>query len=443
MDKKCIPILWMLVLTLTIGLQKLEASNSNRNDVQLFVDNLFFLTDVMVSDVANPPLAARFYSYGLMAAWLADVDNMDKKMPKFNFEFPFNSLPPDKHEIDRVFAAIYAMLEVGRELMPSGYLLEEKQNDLIYYFKKERKLRRKSLQASLEYAYEIARLVIQTASTDGYARLSTHRRYQPSRDEGRWYPTPPEYMAAIEPHWNTIRPFFLDSAHQFSPPEPACFDLDSTSNFYQQLTEVYQVTRQLSEDQNLIANFWDCNPFHVEYSGHMAIGIKKISPGGHWIGITGIACLDAGLPLHESIYIHTLVAFTLHDAFISCWTEKYISDRIRPETVINKYIDQKWRPLLQTPPFPEYTSGHSVISAASAEILTWYFGDNFAFIDTSEEYFGLPARPFSSFRQAAEEAAISRLYGGIHFRDAIEAGVVQGKAVSDFILRKSAQQPYR
>lgn len=168
----------------------------------------------------------------------------------------------------------------------------------------------------------------------------------------------------------------------------------------------------------------------------MAMGVKKISPGGHWIGITGIAAQKAGLSWEETLYIHALVGMSLHDAFVSCWKAKYHSDRIRPESAINKYLDQQWRPLLQTPPFPEYTSGHSVISTTSAHVLTHYFGDRFSFMDTSEVLFGLPERGFESFLQASGEAAISRLYGGIHFRDAIEEGVKQGEKIGQFIIRK-------
>jgi hypothetical protein len=202
------------------------------------------------------------------------------------------------------------------------------------------------------------------------------------------------------------------------------------------MKEVYSVVKDLSEEQRAIASFWDCNPFAVSYSGHMAIGLKKISPGGHWMGITGIACKKANTSLDSAIFIHTTVALTLHDAFISCWKEKYLSDRIRPETAINKLVDPSWRPILQTPPFPEYTSGHSVVSASAATVLTYLLGDNFSFVDTSEIYFGLPERKFNSFFEASNEAAISRLYGGIHFRDACEQGVAQGKLVGQLALHK-------
>ncbi|MAD30527.1 MAG: phosphatidic acid phosphatase, partial [Flavobacteriaceae bacterium] len=120
--------------------------------------------------------------------------------------------------------------------------------------------------------------------------------------------------------------------------------------------------------------------------------------------------------------------------FISCWDEKWDTLIVRPETLINQFYDEEWLPLLQTPPFPEYTSGHSVISRAAAVILTDIFGDNFAFTDTTELLYGLPERRYTSFIHASEEAAISRMYGGIHYMMAIEEGVKQGNTVGTFIV---------
>jgi hypothetical protein len=126
------------------------------------------------------------------------------------------------------------------------------------------------------------------------------------------------------------------------------------------------------------------------------------------------------------------------DAFIACWNTKYKYNRVRPVTVIKKLIDRNWTPLLQTPPFPEYPSGHSVISAAAASVLTHLFGDSFSFTDDTEEEFGLPVKKFQSFAAAAEEAALSRLYGGIHFRDAIENGVKEGEQIGKWVITRSA-----
>ncbi|WP_009033531.1 vanadium-dependent haloperoxidase [Indibacter alkaliphilus] len=423
-------ILFLLLLS-----EPLKASDEPTID--LYVDNLFKITEVMVTDVASPPAAARFYAYSTLAAHLAFeiVGGSDDKSKLFSK----SSLSVDysyelNNGIDPHFASVYAMLLVGKKIMPSGYLLDEVIHNLEKEYFKNKKLRKKGLAESKRLGQYAADQILLFAAKDKYAQLSTHTRYTPKKGEGHWYPTPPAYMAAVEPEWRTIQTFFIDDLQGYKPLPPANFSLEENSSFQKQLMEVYQVTSALTDEQKLIANFWDCNPFMVQYSGHMAIGIKKISPGGHWIGITGIAAQKATLSWSETLFIHALVSMGLHDAFISCWEEKYDSDRIRPESAINKYVDKSWKPLLQTPPFPEYTSGHSVISSASAVILTDYFGENFDFLDTSEVYFGLPERYFNSFQEAAEEAAISRLYGGIHFRDAIEEGVIQGKSIGEYIL---------
>jgi hypothetical protein len=174
----------------------------------------------------------------------------------------------------------------------------------------------------------------------------------------------------------------------------------------------------------------------MNQTGHIMFATKKITPGGHWMGITGVACRKAEADLMQTVHAHTMVTLGLFDAFITCWDEKYRSALIRPETVINEKMDQDWLPTLQTPPFPEHTSGHSVISTASAVILTAVFGENFAFTDDVEVKYGLPERSFNSFIEASQEAAISRLYGGIHYRPAIEDGVTQGREVGNFIVNK-------
>ena len=163
---------------------------------------------------------------------------------------------------------------------------------------------------------------------------------------------------------------------------------------------------------------------------------KKITPGGHWIGITALACEKAGTDLATTIEAYTLTSISIADGFISCWDEKYRSNLVRPETIINEYIDEDWVPTLQTPPFPEHTSGHSVISRAAAVALTSIFGDNFQFDDTVELAYGLPVRSFDSFYAASDEAAVSRLYGGIHYRPAIDYGVDQGDKVGKLILNR-------
>lgn len=413
-----------------------QKQSNNEQDIQLLADNVFHLSEVMLHDAAAPVAASRFYAYALLGAYEA-THYATGRLPNLNEKFNVNPLiksPVVPKNFHLSLASNYAMLEVGRFIMPSGPMLIENQKTLITFFKKKKKISDTDIKDNIRYAEEIAAYVIAYAKSDGYNKLSTYTRYTPSKKEGHWYPTPPEYMSAVEPQWKTVRAFFLDSAAQFVSPPPVAYSKDSTSAFYKLMLEVYNAKNNITKEQLEIANFWDCNPFAVTYSGHLAIGLKKISPAGHWMGITGITCKKANISLDSAILVHTLAAITLHDAFISCWDEKYRSDRIRPESAINILLDPTWRPVLQTPPFPEYTSGHSVASSSVAVILTYLLGDNFSFVDTSEIYFGLPAREFKSFYQAADEAAISRLYGGIHFRDACEFGVQQGKQIGQFVL---------
>jgi hypothetical protein len=433
-----------LLILICLMMNTSLAKPKDVNWPKLYSQQLFHITEVMVTDVASPPVAARIYAYSTLATYLIakesgisfehqDILNQTYLNDQ-DWEISVSGIKSPE------FAAIYAMLKVGEAIMPSGYLLKERQAQWTEIALKAKIISKKELQAHVVFAQSVADKVMEVAKKDGYLQLSTLTRYTPQKGEGFWYPTPPAYIAAVEPEWKTITPFFLQNLEEYDPAPMAPFDMTEGSSFHKQLMEVYNTTNELNEERKLIANFWDCNPFKVEFSGHMAIGVKKISPGGHWIGIAGIAAEKSGLSFAETAYVHALVGMTLHDAFISCWKAKYDTDRIRPETVINQKMDQRWRPLLQTPPFPEYTSGHSVISRASAVVLTGYFGDNFDFIDSSETYFGLPERPFKSFLLASEEAAISRLYGGIHFRDAIEEGVKQGEKIGDMIWSKVGNQ---
>jgi PAP2 superfamily. len=198
--------------------------------------------------------------------------------------------------------------------------------------------------------------------------------------------------------------------------------------------EVFETSNGLTDEQRAIASFWDCNPYVMHVQGHAMFATKKISPGGHWMGIVGIAARKTNADMMKSAEAYARTSIALADGFISAWSEKYRSNAVRPETVINAYLSDQWEPLLQTPPFPEYPSAHSVISNAAATVLTDEFGDAFAFNDDSEKEYGLPARSFPSFKAAAAEAAISRMYGGIHYRRAVEEGSVQGRMIGRMMV---------
>ncbi|WP_221394647.1 vanadium-dependent haloperoxidase [Dyadobacter sp. NIV53] len=288
---------------------------------------------------------------------------------------------------------------------------------------------------SIQYGQAVSDSILKWAADDNYLLTRKKRRYSYSKQPGKWTPTPPGYIDAVEPYWSQIRPVSLDSAGQFKPVPPPVFSTDTASAFMKDVKEVYRVTQNMNKEEILIASFWDCNPFYLNTQGHLNFATKKLSPGGHWISIAGQAAeiAKADWPKTTSAYLLTSVA--LFDGFISCWDEKYRSQLIRPETVINAYVSEKWRPLLQTPPFPEYTSGHSVISTAAAQVLSNIFGNEFPYIDNTEVDYGLPVRHFKSFSDAAQEAAISRLYGGIHYRSAIMNGKLQGENIGNQVIK--------
>jgi hypothetical protein len=228
----------------------------------------------------------------------------------------------------------------------------------------------------------------------------------------------------------------LDSAAQFNPPAPPAYSTDTNSVFFKAVKEVYTVNKNLSAEQRTIAKFWDDNPFVFEHSGHMMFGNKKITPGGHWMGIAAIAARQTNADAVKAAKGYALTAVALFDAFISCWDAKYKWSYIRPITVINEFIDKTWTSVLQTPPFPEYTSGHSTITAAAATVLTKLYGNNFAYQDTSDlRYIGMQ-RHFGSFMEAARECSVSRLYGGIHYRMSVERGTEAGTRIGELIIRK-------
>jgi hypothetical protein len=394
------------------------------------------MTDIMVHDVTNPPLAARFFAYSFLAGYEVVAQNNPalQNMKGILNDYPVIEKTAVKN-YDYRLASLLAIIETASRVQPSGKLLKPLKKKFTESAK-EQGMSDEVIQSSDQYAGEIATKIIAYAKADRYRNISDLPRYTPLKEDGRWYPTPPAFIAAVEPYFNTIRPFLLDSCSQFKPTAPAAFNQHKGSAFYALMDSVYKCGINLNAEQKNIAAFWDCNPFAMEDQGHLKVGLKKISPGAHWMGIAGIACNKRNLSFDSCIQVHAILAITLTDAFICCWDEKFRSNRIRPETAIRKYIDPEWMPLLQTPPFPEYLSGHSVVSAASAEILSHYFGDEFNYTDNVEEEFGLPARSFPSFRQAAAEAAVSRFYGGIHFKDAIDTGLVQGKKVGGFVLMK-------
>ena len=395
------------------------------------------LTGVIIADIFTPPVASRIYAYPNIAAYEA-LRFMDQSHPSYAGRLNgLEKVPvPDKNYTYYFpLSGIVAFTTVAKELVYNREAINKLEDEYLRDIQKAG-INRQIFKRSLDFGRSVGDYIVAWANEDGYNQRTALMAYLVNQDPGRWQPTPPDYMEAIEPHWRTLRTFVLDSASQFSPGAPTEFDTIPDSKFYEETKEVYETVKTLNKEQLEIAKFWDCNPNISFTQGHVMYFHQQISPGGHWVHIAAQVCEERDQGILYSSNVFSKVCIAIADAFIACWDEKYRSNLIRPETYINRYIDPEWQPVLQTPAFPEHTSGHSVASSAAAVMLTHLCGNDYFFTDSTEVPFGLPPRDFQSFYHASEEAAISRLYGGIHYMPAIKKGIDQGRKVGAHIVKR-------
>ncbi len=408
------------------------------SDPLLYSKTVKRLNDVVLYNNFSPVVASRNYAYANIAAYecIAAGDSNYQSLSGQIKHLPQIPRPLANQMVDYHLAALLSFVKVGNAVtFPEGVLLD-------YY--KELKDGADSagmpsdiLKNTIAFSDTVVATILKWSKGDNYAKTRSAEKFTVKQEDGRWIPTPPAYNQAMEPHWCDIRTLVLDSCTQFLPPAPLKYDIkDSTSAYSKEVMEVKHSVENSTEEQKHIADFFDDNPFNLHVTGHVMYATKKFSPPGHWMNIVGIAAQKSGADFDKTVAAYTETSIALFDGFIACWKVKFMSNTIRPETVINKLLDPAWQPYIQTPPFPSYVSGHSVISAASAEVMTEYFGDNFPYRDSSEREFGIPDRSFKSFRDAASEASWSRLYGGIHFRSDLEQGAILGKTLGDYIVGK-------
>ena len=425
----------LLCCTLLFGCN--EKNKPVINDTEVLHQNEDQLTQIIIYDVFSPPVASRIYAYTSLASYeairfakpgyasIAEKLNDFGKMPQ----------PEKDKEYNYTLAASKAFCTVAYNIrIFSDTVLHRYEDSLENVFKEA--IPEDVYNRSIAFGDTIGKTILMRAKKDMYKETRGMSKYLGSDADGRWQPTPPDYFDGTEPYWHMIKPFALDTASQFRPAPPFAYSKDMNSAFYKMIKEVYTVNKNLSDSQKTIANYWDDNPFVMQHSGHLMFANKKITPGGHWMGIAAIAARQTKSDAVKTAQAYACTAIALYDAFIACWDEKYRSNYIRPVTVINEKIDDGWLPFLQTPPFPEYTSGHSTITASAATVLTALYGEPFSFQDTSDlAYIGLQ-RHFPSFAAAAEEASISRVFGGIHYRFSVYQGAVAGKKLGNKMVTK-------
>jgi len=431
---------FLAALALLVGLFGCQQTSTDyqqkANNPEFMHAGVRRITDIIRHDIFAPPVSSRIYAYSAVAAYEALVPGYPAYQ---SLAGQLNGLTPGpKPETGKEYcyplASANAQLIVGKQLIFSEGDVDDLKEKIFEDFQKMN-MPNEVYDRSMAYGEAVAKHILAWSKGDNYAQTRSAPKFTIDVDSpARWRPTPPAYGDALEPYWCQMRTWVMDSCGQFISDSPFPFATDKNSDFYKQALEVRDIVNNLTQEQVDIAWYWDDNPFAMEVSGHIAFAKKKISPGGHWMNIVGHACRKANADIITSAEAYVKVACALADAFILSWDVKYKTNLIRPESYINQYIDQSWQPLIQTPPFPEHTSGHSTISMAAAATLTGLFGDNFAFTDSTEMEFGIGPRSFNSFYQASEEVGISRLYGGIHYRRGNEAGLKCGKEIGQYVL---------
>ncbi len=406
------------------------------HDPYLYSKVVHDLNYVIIYDIFTPPVASRVFAYSNLAAF----EVLAKEGKHFNSLSgkvkDLNTIPspPKESKIDYHFASLIALLKVGDALTfskDSVKLIADSVKSLA----QEGGMPDDMFSNSVSYGNQVADSVISWSKKDNYDKTRGGQRFTVTGLEGHWRPTPPGYFDAIEPLWKTMRCLVMDSANMFPPPGLPPFSKDSTSEFYKMAKDCMKVGENLDSNQKWIANFWDCNSFKLHISGHMMYATKAMTPVGHWMEIVGTISKNNHADFYRTAYAYTGASIGIYDAFICCWFTKFKFDVLRPETYINLYINKNWQPYLQTPPFPEYNSAHSTISAAASKILTDLY-KNTEFTDSSERVWGWPDRKFKNVNEAAIEVSMSRLYGGIHYRQSMKDAYDQGNKIGALVLSK-------
>ena len=392
------------------------------------------LINAVMDDLFNPPICSRIYTYPNIAFYECirfDDAAIQPLSGKLN---GLKKLPVPVKTNDNFISACIAFSFVAQNLVGSEYKIEEWRTRFTDSIQKA--IDSDVYTNAYDYGKQIADSIIAWSKNDDYLKSRGLIRFTASTVAGTWQPTPNDYAPGLEPNWNVLRPMIMKSCAQFSPAKKLKYSASKQSLFYKNVMEVYTLSKKLDSNQKKIALYWDDNPNSSVIEGHLTYFVHKISPGGHWIKIAGQACKQRNISLVKTAQAYALTSIAVYDAFISCWDEKYKTNLIRPITVINNMIDEKWEPMIQTPPFPEFTSGHSVISNAAAAVLTILLGDNFSFTDETEIPFGHKARAFRSFNTAAKESSMSRVYAGIHYPETARISIIQGQQIGKYVAQK-------
>jgi len=370
----------------------------------------------------------RIYAYSGVAAYASIYPGISKKSTDLFLLSALNGMPdlpqPDPKKKYHWPSSLNAALAfMNRSMFPMASAASKAAIDSLEEVLRQatiRKTNEATAAFSAEYGKQIAVKIFNWAEMDGYRNGSDP--YTPPAGRGLWKPTAPKYASAVTPYWGRLRTMVAGSNENTQPAPPPMYSEDTISVFYRMVKQVYDISTQLTPEQKNIALFW-----------------KDINPGvtapGHWLNILRQVIQQENTPLDKAALAYALTGIALNDAWISSWKTRYTYNVLRPITYIQTVMGHKeWAPMIATPPHPEYPGGHATMSSSIAEVLGALFGNEYSFTDHTYDHLGMTPRTYSSFRDIAREAAISKVYGGIHYGLSVEVGLQQGKDVTQNIV---------
>lgn len=386
----------------------------------------------------SPPVASRALAYLSLALYESVVPGMPKQQSLAGQLNELESLPwaqPDE-VLHWPTVANASMATMTRMMFPNASAenkarVEQLERSLPLRLSQDfdpSQVTTEITQRSETFGKLMAMAIMTWARTDGgHEAWGPLRRnqsvYVPPSGQGKWSATPPSFAPALLPWWGDVRPFVMQSSSECAAPPPPAYSEKVDSAFYKEAKEVYAISNAATQVQRQVALYWADEP------------LKTPTPAGHWnhIATDLLNLQNATLAQAASAYVRLNIAMA--DAFITAWKTKYTVNLARPVTYVQLVIDSNWEPgIMSTPPFPEFPSAHSVQSSAAAQVMTRLFGANKPFTDNTHNDRGWGPRNFPSFQAAADEASVSRIYAGIHFRSGIESGKTQGRCVGNKAL---------
>jgi hypothetical protein len=405
-------------------------ADTNRSDKVLRTWNQLVLELVRHTPTYSPPVASRSFAYLGVTAFEA-VASGSSEMQSLSGQL--NGLTPvPQREAGKTYDEA-VVLQAAMAFAAQNFFENTGPTGQRALAALEAKLRTEAVAGlpddvavrSEDYGRTVAKHILAWSQDDGGAvieNMGFPLQYELTKGAANWVPTSlvAQQQKPLLPNWGKNRTFAMPNGATCDLPPPPAYSEDKASEFYKQSLEVFETRKNISPEQRAIARFWSDDP------------MLSPTPPGHWISIALQIFERDNVALDKSVDVLARIGIAEADSFIGCWNVKFQYDLLRPVTYIRRTMDPKWESLLNTPPFPEYPSGHSTQSGAAAVVMTQMFGENFAFKDATHERDGIKPRSFPSFWAAAEEAGISRMYGGIHFRAAIERGLEQGRCIGAF-----------